>query len=109
MDDKEIVSALRASVADKVGQERFDLWLGTQSRLTIRGEALLIELPSRFAQDWVRQHFRREIESASIEVLGRPLALEFRVDTGLACGAAARQREARQLARSLSRGGPLAQ
>ena len=86
MDDKEIVAALRESLADKVGRDRFDLWLGDQSRLTVRGDALLIELPSRFVQDWVRCNFRREIETAGAEILRRPVAIEFRIDAGLARG-----------------------
>jgi chromosomal replication initiator protein len=84
MDDMEIVAALLANLADKVGQERLDLWLGSQSRLTLDGDALLVELPTRFAQDWVRSHFRREMETAGAEVLGQPVKLEFRVNEGLA-------------------------
>lgn len=84
MDEKEVVSAIRATLADKVGQERFDLWLGPSCRLSLRGEALLVELPNRFSQDWVRSHFRDEIEAASAERLGKPTAVEFRVDATLA-------------------------
>jgi chromosomal replication initiator protein len=84
MDDKEVVSAIRATLGDKVGQDRFDLWLGAACRLSLRGEILLVELPNRFSQDWVRSHFRPEIEAACAETLGRPLAVEFRVDEGLA-------------------------
>jgi chromosomal replication initiator protein len=84
MDDKDVVAALLANLADKVGHERLDLWLGAQSRLTLDRDALLVELPSRFAQDWVRSHFRREMEAAAGEVIGRPVKLEFRVDAGLA-------------------------
>ena len=84
MDDKEIVSAIRAALADKVGQERFELWLGGAARLSVRGETLLVELASRFAQDWVRSHFRRDIEAACAETLGKPLAVEFAVDPALA-------------------------
>ncbi|HEV3417223.1 MAG TPA: chromosomal replication initiator protein DnaA [Pirellulales bacterium] len=84
MDDKEIVSALRAHLADKVGRERFDLWLGEKVRLDLHGSTLSIELPSRFAQDWVRSHFRREIEEAAAEVVGKAVAIEFRVDETLA-------------------------
>ena len=83
MDDKEIVAALRANLVGRLGQERFDLWLGSHARLTLRGDTLLVELPSRFSQDWVRSHFRREIEAAAAEIWGRSLALEFRVDEGL--------------------------
>jgi chromosomal replication initiator protein len=88
MDDKEVVSAIRATLADKVGRERFDLWLGA-CRLTLRGDSVLVELPNRFSQDWVRSHFRLEIETACAETLGKPLAVEFRIDEALARAPAA--------------------
>ena len=98
MDDKEIVSAIHAALADKVGQERFDLWLGAAARLSVRGETLLVELASRFAQDWVRSHFRREIEAACAQTLGKPLAVEFAVDPTLAPSPGASKRTARHAA-----------
>ncbi len=89
MDDKEVVSAIRATLAGKVGRERFDLWLGAACRLSLKGESLLVELPNRFSQDWVRSHFRLEIEAACAETLGKALAVEFRIDESLARSAAA--------------------
>ncbi len=100
MDDKEIVSAIRACLADKVGKDRFELWLGATARLTTRGETLLVELANRFSQDWVRSHFRREIEAACIETLGKPLAVEFGIDTTLCRTPAASKRAARHAAPS---------
>jgi hypothetical protein len=44
-DDKEIVSALRASLAGKVGQERFELWFGDCTRLDFDGRVLRIAVP----------------------------------------------------------------
>ncbi len=92
MDDKDIVSALCVCLAEKVGQERFELWLGGQARFTVRGESLLVELPNRFVQGWVRSHFRREIESACCETFGKSLATEFSVDAALGRSGPAPQR-----------------
>ncbi len=39
-DDMEIVSTVRTALADKVGQERFDLWFGAGTRLDYDGRAL---------------------------------------------------------------------
>ena len=80
MDDKEVVSAIRATLADKVGQDRFDLVARRRMPAVAARRELLVELPNRFSQDWVRSHFRREIEAACAETLGKPLAVEFRVD-----------------------------
>ena len=82
-DDMEIVSALRAALADRVGQQRFDLWFGTSTRLTLRDGVLLVEVPNRFYQDWLRANFRKEVESCCLAVFGKPMAVEFRVDPDL--------------------------
>ncbi len=84
MNDKEIVSVLRACLSQRLGQERFDLWFATQTRLTVREESLLVETANRFAQDWIRSHFRRDLELTCEETLGRTLAVEVRVDSSLA-------------------------
>ena len=79
-DDKEIVSVLRASLADKVGQDRFDLWFGAATRLDFDGCALRIGAPSRFFLEWIRTNFRRHIEDACREVFGKSPSLEFHID-----------------------------
>ena len=84
MDDMEIVSALRASLANRVGKERFDLWFGPSTRLHLRGSALTVEVPNRFCQDWLRTNFRKDIEECGEQTLGRPISLEFRIDEALA-------------------------
>jgi chromosomal replication initiator protein len=78
--DTEIVSALRAAVADKLGQERFQLWFGTSTRFEWAGERLTIVVPNRFFQQWLRSNFSGEIEDACQQTLGTRPALEFRVD-----------------------------
>ncbi|MCD4727828.1 MAG: chromosomal replication initiator protein DnaA [Pirellulales bacterium] len=79
-DDKEIVSVLRASLAGKVGQDRFDLWFGAATRLDFDGCALRIGAPSRFFLEWIRTNFRRHIEDACREVFGKSPSLEFHID-----------------------------
>lgn len=83
MDDMEIVSALLAQLAERVGRERYELWFGGQTRLSLRSTALVISTPNRFYQDWLRNHFRRELEEVVQLVLGRALPLEFRIDSEL--------------------------
>jgi len=82
-DDMEIVSALRCALADKVGNERFELWFGANTRLEFADGTLLIGVPNRFFLDWIRSNFRRQIESACLEVMGRCPAVKFHVDAPL--------------------------
>lgn len=79
-DDTDIVSALRTAMADKIGQERFNLWFGTGTRIECQGDALRIGAPSRFFLDWIRANFRKYLAQACEEVLGRSLNIEFCLD-----------------------------
>jgi chromosomal replication initiator protein len=94
-DDTEIVLAVRASLASKVGQTRFDLWFGAGTRLDYNGRVLRIGAPNQFFLDWIRGNFRRPIEEACHEVLGKSPTLEFLVDAsgGDGNGKAARPME----------------
>ena len=82
-DDTEIVSALRAALADRVGNQRYELWFGPGTQLHLADGTLAITFPSRFFQDWVSANFRGQIESACLETLGACPVLEFRVDPSL--------------------------
>jgi chromosomal replication initiator protein len=80
-DDKEIVSALRAAIAGKVGQKRYDLWFGAGTRLNYDGRVLRVGAPNQFFMDWIRTNFRRHIEDACHEVVGNHSSIEFHLDS----------------------------
>ena len=79
----EIVSALRAALAEQVGSERFELWFGASTRLELSDRTLTIGVPSAFFLEWIRSNFRGAIEAACVVVLGRSAELKFRVDASL--------------------------
>jgi len=81
--DMEVVSDLRAALAERVGQERFELWFGASTRLEFDGHTLTLGVPSRFFLEWIRSNFRRQIESACVDVLGITPGLKFLVDASL--------------------------
>jgi len=83
-DDMEIVSALQLALADKVGQERFELWFGANTRLDLSDDALTVCVPNQFFQDWLRKNYRQQIEAACAETLGKPAPVSFCVDPSLA-------------------------
>jgi chromosomal replication initiator protein len=79
-DDMEIVSVLRTALADKVGKERFELWFGSRSRIDLVEGTLCVYAPSQFFLDWIRSHFREEIEAAGAQTLGYEPELSFVLD-----------------------------
>ena len=80
----EIVLALRAKLAERIGKERYELWFGAGTRLVPQDTALTVEVASPFFQDWLRRHFRSDLETTCWEVLGRRLPVQFHVDETLA-------------------------
>ncbi len=79
-DDMDIVSALRTALAGRVGQQRFELWFGSRTRLELTGDTLVVHAPNQFFVNWIRANFRAEIDAACAEILGRSLEVEFLID-----------------------------
>ncbi|MFV2068258.1 MAG: DnaA ATPase domain-containing protein [Pirellulales bacterium] len=84
IDDMEIASALRERLAQRVGCQRYELWFGERTRLCLNDTALVVAVSSSFLQDWLRTHFRCELEESCHEVLGRRVPIQFEVDPTLA-------------------------
>ena len=76
----DIVSALHAALADRVGKERFELWFGSRTRIDWDGRVLAIGAPNQFVLDWIRANFRTTVEDACSAILGCRPVLEFRVE-----------------------------
>lgn len=79
----EVVSVLRQQLADKVGQDRFELWFAGKTRIELSSDVLTVFVPNRFHQDWLRSHFRGDVESVAAGVVGSEIAVQFRVDRKL--------------------------
>jgi chromosomal replication initiator protein len=77
--DREIVSALMDSFADKIGKERFDLWFGDGAPWEIHNSVLKIWVTDGFRLDRARG-FRRELQLVCETLTGRALELEFDVE-----------------------------
>ena len=84
MSDMDIVSAVLSWLAEKLEPLRYDLWFGPKTRLSISAGTLIVESATQFAQDWLRVHYRKQLETAYREVSGRDGEMEFRVNADLA-------------------------
>lgn len=78
--DKEIVAAIRAHLANRIGKDRCEVWFGPTTQLEVSGANLTVRVPNQFFQDWLRSHFRKDLEAAAMAVCGTALELEFCVD-----------------------------
>jgi len=77
MPDKDVVAAVRARLAGRIGETRYDLWFGSQTRLVPQGDTLVVVAPNRFYQDWLRRNFREALTSSYRETVGCVARLEF--------------------------------
>ena len=84
MSDMDIVSAVHSWLAERLEPLRYQLWFGPKTRLSISAGTLIVESATQFAQDWLRVHYRKQLETAYREVLGRDAEMEFRVNAELA-------------------------
>ncbi len=82
--DTDITEALRNTILQQVGRERFDLWFGPNARLVLSDSSLTIEVATPLFQDWLRANFGALLRRCCQQVAGRPLDLEFRVNPELA-------------------------
>lgn len=77
MSDMEVVSAVQAALADRVGHERYECWFAHNTQLKLVDETLCVRVASPFFQNWLQTHFREPLESACHAVLGRAVAVVF--------------------------------
>jgi chromosomal replication initiator protein len=84
IDDKEIVSALRHALAERVGAERYDMWFASSTGLRIEADRLIVSTANTFLQDWLRNNFRAHLEAAARETIGANVTVGFEVDKHLA-------------------------
>ena len=67
-------SALRAAVAERVGEDRFGLWFGEGVRLGVDGDSLQVGVPNAYFRDWIKGHFAGNLADAAEAVTGPPPA-----------------------------------
>lgn len=81
--DTDVVAAVRARLARRIGEDRYEMWFGAQTRMVLDGDTLRVLAPTKFFCDWLRKSFREPLESSCREITGRTPAVEFQVDPEL--------------------------
>ncbi|MFM2095661.1 MAG: Chromosomal replication initiator protein DnaA [Planctomycetota bacterium] len=75
----EIVSRVRKTLGDKVGNERFDLWFGDQVSFEYSNDTLWVRAPDSFTLDRLRTKLRAEIDAAVRAVVGTESSIRFTI------------------------------
>jgi chromosomal replication initiator protein len=74
---------LVASLRTSIGVERWSVWFDGATDFQISAEGLTVGVANLFIADYLKSHFGREIEVASLEVCGRRLQVTYRVESRL--------------------------
>ena len=79
----EIVSAILTRIADRVGKERFEMWLANGAEVRLDGRRLHILVADSFKLERLRRNCRKDILAAAAEVLGFEPELSLAVNKPL--------------------------
>ncbi|MCI0492808.1 MAG: DnaA/Hda family protein [Planctomycetes bacterium] len=77
------VAAVRAKLADRIGLQRYGLWFGSQTELSIEADCVTVRVASAFVRDCLRKYFADDVRSSSQAVVGRDLSIEFEIEPAL--------------------------
>lgn len=88
MPDTEILATLRLALSSRVGAERFGLWFGATTRLTLDETSLHVDAADRFSINWIRNHFRGDLEAILLQLaesgqISQECGVTFSVDSSL--------------------------
>lgn len=82
-EDSQVAAALRAELTARIGSQRYDLWFGAHTQLSVGQSGLVVRSASPFLRDWLRRHFLRDLRACCQNVVGEDVAVEFLVDASL--------------------------
>tara|TARA_B110000116_G_scaffold262148_1_gene267132 strand:+ start:169 stop:1575 length:1407 start_codon:yes stop_codon:yes gene_type:complete len=78
-DEQNILSAIRNDVADKIGNQIFELWFDPTVQWNLSGSTLSISAPTAFALERLRRVYQRDIVEVARRIEGQSLQVEFTV------------------------------
>lgn len=76
-------NAISAAIAEKIGQQRFNIWFKNSTRFTLADGYLKIGVPNLFIASWIETHFASCINQAVSAVTGSAKKINFTIDPEL--------------------------
>lgn len=77
MDDSDRLSALRLELRRSLGNERYDLWLGPQTTLSLDNGVLIVGCASQTEVQWLRRNLQATLATCGASIFGTLPAVEF--------------------------------
>ncbi len=79
MEGMDRLSALRAELTCRLGNQRFELLVGSHTSLECVSGTLRVGSPSQFQLQWLRRRLHDTLKSSCLQVWGEQLAIEYHV------------------------------
>lgn len=79
MDDSDRLSALRQSLRERLGSERYDVWLGDATELRYANDALHLTCSSGAEMEWLRRRLHNDLQRAARNVWGPGVPVVYAV------------------------------
>ncbi|HVS70726.1 MAG TPA: chromosomal replication initiator protein DnaA [Phycisphaerae bacterium] len=82
------VDSFSRALARRIGEQRYDLWFDRKTRVSLDGNAVIVEAGNAFAANWIRSKFGEEMREAAAEALRRTVEICVRVGAEVGAGGA---------------------
>jgi chromosomal replication initiator protein len=87
MEDSQ-VAALSLELAERIGAQRFEVWIHSQTRLCIEATCLTVHAASDFVRDWLRKNLADDIRVVWQSFCGPTATVEYAVQESSAAATA---------------------
>ena len=78
------VGAINEALAEKVGPQKYRIWFGNSTKLSLTDGYLKIGVPNLFIASWIENHFLNQISDVVRAVTGSSRQITFVIDPELA-------------------------
>ena len=79
MEDSQVAAALSAELTRRIGLQRFELWLKTQSQQLVVGNCLTIRAASSFVLEWLKKNLADDVRASWEAVAGQDAAVAYEI------------------------------
>jgi chromosomal replication initiator protein len=76
-DDSDRLSVLREELRRRLGNERYECWIGAQTELALAGSVLRVQCASPTEANWLRRNLDAVVSACVAELFGGEIAVEF--------------------------------
>jgi chromosomal replication initiator protein len=81
-EDSDRLSGLRHALRERLGNDRFELWLGPQTALEFDGGVLRVRCSSLAEANWLRRRLQTTVQECCVEAFGQEVDVRFDASTG---------------------------